>query len=346
MKAGLFELFSANAQGLRLYTGGIGSNYVGFQAPSSIASSFNFITPNAPPPGDRMLVVSSAGVISYQTIGGGGSVTSVDVTGISGFIETSGGPITTNGAIALALATQTANTVFAGPTSGGAATPAFRALAYGDLSSLVGTGSNTLAAGNDSRFHTQNTDTGTTQTSFQLDSGNTGPRLKNSSGAVRLRNAADAADADLIVGNLTVNGTTTTINSETLTVDDNQIVLNNNVTSGTPTEDGGVLVRRGASTSASLLWDETNDIWKAGLAGSEVAIARAYRTSFNNAALSAGVLTVTHNLGQQYVTVAVYDNSEKQILPDEVTLSSTSALTVDLTSFGAISGTWNVVVTG
>lgn len=45
--------------------------------------------------------------------------------------------------------------------------------------------------------HTQNTDTGTTQTSFQIDSTNNGFRIKNSSGALTIRNAADNADANL-----------------------------------------------------------------------------------------------------------------------------------------------------
>lgn len=75
-----------------------------------------------------------------------------------------------------------------------------------------------------------------------------------------------------IGGNLIVSGATTTISSETLTINDNVIVLNNNVSSGSPTENGGIQVRRGASTSASILWDETTDSWKVGLAGSEVAI--------------------------------------------------------------------------
>ncbi|WP_394998662.1 hypothetical protein, partial [Acinetobacter sp.] len=55
----------------------------------------------------------------------------------------------------------------------------------------------------------------------------------------------------IVTGNLTVNGTTTTVHSETLTVDDNIIVLNNNVSSGAPSENAGVQVRRGSSTSAS-----------------------------------------------------------------------------------------------
>lgn len=69
-----------------------------------------------------------------------------------------------------------------------------------------------------------------------------------------------------------------------------------------------------------------------------------YSTSFTNGDLSAGVLTVTHNLGVKYVAVKIYNNEDKEILPDEITLSSTTTLTIDLSSYGTISGTWNVVV--
>ena len=51
--------------------------------------------------------------------------------------------------------------------------------------------------------HTQNTDTGTTSPSFQIDSGNSGPRTKNVSGAMHIRNAADSALADLVAANAT-----------------------------------------------------------------------------------------------------------------------------------------------
>ncbi len=46
------------------------------------------------------------------------------------------------------------------------------------------------------QLHTQNTDTGTSQTSFQIDSGNSGHRIKHSSGALICRNAADDGNAD------------------------------------------------------------------------------------------------------------------------------------------------------
>lgn len=69
-----------------------------------------------------------------------------------------------------------------------------------------------------------------------------------------------------------------------------------------------------------------------------------YRTSFTDASLSAGVLTVTHSLGQSVVNVMVFDNNNKNVRPDDITLVDSNSLTVDLTSFGTLTGTWNVVV--
>ncbi len=57
--------------------------------------------------------------------------------------------------------------------------------------------------------HTQNTDTGTTSATFQLDSGNTGPKLKNSGGVLQARNAADNAFADVEGANLKTAGNLT-----------------------------------------------------------------------------------------------------------------------------------------
>ena len=64
-------------------------------------------------------------------------------------------------------------------------------------------------------------------------------------------------------GNLTVSGTTTTVNTATLDVADNQITLNSDVT-GTPSENAGIVVNRGSSADKSLLWDEGTDKWTVG----------------------------------------------------------------------------------
>ena len=65
----------------------------------------------------------------------------------------------------------------------------------------------------------------------------------------------------IVGGNLTVNGTTTTISSNTLSVGDNIIVLNNDVT-GTPSQNAGMEIERGSSTNVGIRWNETTDRWE------------------------------------------------------------------------------------
>lgn len=64
--------------------------------------------------------------------GSGGGVTSVALAVPSEW-TVSGSPITSSGTITISEATQSANTIYAGPATGGAAAPGFRALVAADL---------------------------------------------------------------------------------------------------------------------------------------------------------------------------------------------------------------------
>ncbi len=90
----------------------------------------------------------AAGVPTFRTIAtadlpaGTGTVTSVALT-MPGIFGVGGSPITTSGTLSVTLGTQTAGTVFAGPTTGVAAIPTFRsisAVAIGttDFASILG----------------------------------------------------------------------------------------------------------------------------------------------------------------------------------------------------------------
>lgn len=70
-----------------------------------------------------------------------------------------------------------------------------------------------------------------------------------------------------VTGDLIVQGTTTTVNSEELSIADNIITLNSDFLSGTPTENAGINIKRGSENDAELLWDENNNEWVAGTAG-------------------------------------------------------------------------------
>jgi hypothetical protein len=89
---------------------------------------------------------------SQVTGGPGGTVTSVALTTPGVLYSVSGSPITTSGTLALNLIAQNANTVLAGPVSGGAANPSFRALVSADIpnnaANTTGTSSNITATTN------------------------------------------------------------------------------------------------------------------------------------------------------------------------------------------------------
>lgn len=64
-----------------------------------------------------------------------------------------------------------------------------------------------------------------------------------------------------VTGNLIVNGTTTTINTENVTIEDNILILNSNAT-GAPTVNSGIEIERGSSTNVAIRWNESLDYWE------------------------------------------------------------------------------------
>ncbi len=101
-----------------------------------------------------LLLFSTLGFSSFISPGGGGgggsgTVTSVDMS-VPSILSISGNPITSSGTLAVSLANQSANTVFAGGTSGGAATPTFRSLVIADIPTITsakgGTGGDSSAS--------------------------------------------------------------------------------------------------------------------------------------------------------------------------------------------------------
>lgn len=69
--------------------------------------------------------------------GGGGTLSSISLVMPSAEFGVSPGTLTADGTFTVTWDTQSANTVFAGPTTGSAATPAFRALVAADLPTAV-----------------------------------------------------------------------------------------------------------------------------------------------------------------------------------------------------------------
>jgi hypothetical protein len=127
---------AANVTGtVAIANGGTGQttapNAINALLPSQTGNSGEFLTTNG-------TVASWAPITS-------GTVTSVALadTSTTPIYSVSGSPITTSGTLDLTLNTQTAATVFAGPTTGSPAQPGFRALAATDIPSLAYVPSNT-----------------------------------------------------------------------------------------------------------------------------------------------------------------------------------------------------------
>jgi hypothetical protein len=80
---------------------------------------------------------------------------------------------------------------------------------------------------------------------------NTNNQLTNSS-------ITDDGTTVTIGGNLTVNGTTTYVNSNTVEIGDNIILLNRDEV-GVPSQNSGFEVERGTSANVSFIWNETQD---------------------------------------------------------------------------------------
>lgn len=73
-------------------------------------------------------------------------------------------------------------------------------------------------------------------------------------GTARFQNSVE------ISGDLTVTGTTTTVDTQNLTIEDNIIILNS---SGSIGNDAGIMINRGsAGNNAAFYWDETADKFK------------------------------------------------------------------------------------
>lgn len=73
--------------------------------------------------------------------------------------------------------------------------------------------------------------------------------------------SGDTWRGDLTVtGNLVINGTTTTLNSTTITVDDKNIELGSVASPTDITADGGGITLKGG-TDKTIIWDNTNDNW-------------------------------------------------------------------------------------
>jgi hypothetical protein len=142
-------------------------------------------------------------------------------------------------------------------------------LASGDSLLVHDTSANTGAGGlveatiGNLQSYMQSNLTFTTNTDEDVSATNLLARLAAFSGDDTVRIGDNGNDTAVeIRGNLTVTGTTTTVNTETINLADNIILLNSNLADNGTATDGGIEIKRGGSGgNASLFWDESAERW-------------------------------------------------------------------------------------
>ena len=69
-----------------------------------------------------------------------------------------------------------------------------------------------------------------------------------------------------------------------------------------------------------------------------------YKESFTSSSLANGLLTITHDLGEDFPIIQVYNDARQTLIPDRVYTSDANTAVLDLTSFEGFTGTWTVTV--
>ena len=140
----------------------------------------------------------------------------------------------------------------------------------------------------------------------------------------------------IIAGNLTVNGTTTQVNSTTVNIADNNILLNSNHT-GTPTANAGITVERGSGTDALLQWNEGSDHWE--LSGPGTTTGRILTTGDEGTGNGIDADTLDGSEGTYYLDHTNFTNVPDPAVTVTLTGAVTGTATATLTNLGNATAT-------
>jgi len=141
----------------------------------------------------------------------------------------------------------------------------------------------------------------------------------------------NASGNAVISGDLTVNGTTTTIDSETLTIEDPLLTLAKNNSGGAAnTFDQGLFFNRGSDDNVSFLWDESEDQFAFAVTSGEDGTTAGAVTIDSYANLKAGVGTFTD---VETASVSAADGTEAATIANStgiITIPSSVLTTADI----------------
>lgn len=138
--------------------------------------------------------------------------------------------------------------------------------------------------------------------------------------------SAGAGGTVVIAGDLTVQGTTTTINSNEVNIGDSILVLNSDAT-GAASANAGFEIERGDDDNISFLWNETNDrfeITNLDEPAAPYVVGRKYVKTIGSAQISGTKATITHNLNTKDIFVSL-----REVASDEIVYATYDAATLD-----------------
>jgi hypothetical protein len=225
------------------------------------------------------------------------------LTGVNGFLKTNGSGTWTVDTTTYLTATTGVTTVngVSGAITNVAKTTdklsVFAATTSAELYSVISdeTGSGALVFGTSPAITTSLT---TASASFDLINANA--TTVNFAGAATTLNVGNASGTVTIAGNLTVNGTTTTINSTVVSVDDINVILGDIASPTDSTANGGGLTLKGLTdktwnwVSSTAAWTSSEHIDLAStkvikIAGTQVLSATQYTGNSNTATYASNV---------------------------------------------------------
>jgi hypothetical protein len=252
--------------------------------------------------GTGWVELSSGGSGTWQPLDG--DLTAIAaLTGTAGFLKTNGSgtwTVDTNTYLTATTGVTTINGVSGAITNVAKTTDklsVFAATTSAELAGVISdeTGSGLLVFGTSPAITTSLT---TPSTSFDLI--NTTATTVNFAGAATTLNIGNASGTVTIAGNLTVEGTTTTINSTVITVDDINFILGDVASPSDSTANGGGITLKGLTDktwnwiAATSAWTSSEHIDLAStkvikIAGTQVLSATEYTGNSNTATYASNV---------------------------------------------------------
>ncbi len=171
--------------------------------------------------------------------------------------------------------------------------------ASGDSLLVLDTSATALREGTIGNLQTymQNNLTFTTNTDADVSNANLLTRLAalESSGGAANENiviGTDSGDTIVITGNLQVAGTTTTVDSTTVTLNDHNIVLDSGNSTSAVVDGAGITVEGGSGDDAFIVWNASSQGWEFKLGSSFTRVYGTFQGSLVGAATSAATATV------------------------------------------------------